>query len=733
MSPDRFRLIRGPGRVSAGRSRLLRAGGFLRAAESLEERICYRIPSDPYMKPPARVGDPPNPQWDMEKIHALDAWNLYSGNKVNVVAVMDYGVDYAHVDFGSSLTGAQGNLWDRGRIFANYAQRGYDEINYGSAASQPAGATKPAAADWLGNHAAGIIGAVTNNRLGVSGINWVTQIYSSKILDGAKTPTVGVISTAIDHIIAMRSSNRSEQLVRAVAFGWSTTKDFGSPMAAFGRLVQGPLAAPDKGVLVTIPAGDSGPNTRNYPAAYKTANDQNVLVVGATDKDDQPWSGNSNVNNIDIYAPGVSIISVGAAGSGYQTVTGTREAAAHVAGAISLIYEAGRVNGKALPWTDVKDAIINGADVVNGIRRLNIMGSLKFLGLDTRPAGNGPILTLTGGSGPEGNAGLSAATFTVAMDRTYSTPVTFAVQVSDGTAQLVDNDYAAVSPDGKVLVTIPANQLSASFTVQVVGDRKIENDETITATLVDLAASANVAAGTATWTIVNDDAYPVVAIAGAVSVAEGNSGIRTVQIPVTLSAASLLPITVSFAVTPGTATAGSDYIAPPTGAKVTFAAGQTTQWIPLSIVGNAVANADKTLTLTLSAPANATLGAASSTVTIVDEETPVISVAAVQTAALVGATGRLVFTVSLSTAATVPVTVNFAAVDGTAVNGIDYTLAAGSLAFAVGERTKTIVVALAPRRVGQSYPKTFTLKLSGLSGAKFGPASGADSAVGTLL
>lgn len=688
------------------------------------------------MKPPARVGDPPNPQWNMEKIHALDAWNLFSGNKVNVVAVMDYGIDYTHEDFGSSLSGVAGNLWDRGRIFASYAQRGYDEINYGSATSQPAGATKPAAGDFLGNHAAGIIGALTNNRIGVSGINWFTQLYSSKIVDGTKTPTVGVVKTAVDHIIAMRSSDRAEQLVRAVAFGWSTTTDFGNPMPEFRRLAtEGALADPTKGILVTVPAGDSGAQT-NYPTWYAPlagtpASFDNVLIVGATDKDDRPWSKNSNSNRIEIYAPGVSIVSLAAAGSGYTTVDGTRAAAAHVSGAISLIYEAARVNGRTLAWQDVRDAIINGADLVNGIRRLNIMGSLKLLGLDTRPPGSGPILTITGGSAAEGNAGVSLATFTVAMDRVYSAPQTYKVRVGDGTALLVDNDYVAVSPDGSLAVTIPANQKSTTISVRIVGDRRVEPDETISANLIDIPTDVNVTTPTATWTILNDDAFPTVSLAGPSSFVEGNAGTTAARIAVFLSAPIPLPVTVSYDLAAGSATPGSDYVVPAS-TQVTFAPNQTTQWIPLTIQGDRTAESDETLTINLSNPVNATLGATPSvTVTIVDDDTPVVSIRGGQTAALAGAINRIVFTVSLSTRAVVPVTVNYATLDGTALSGSDYTLASGSLTFAPGEIIKTIVVTLAPRRAGQVYPKSFKVGLSGLSGGKFGP--GTDSALGTIL
>lgn len=728
-----LRRIIGSGR----RSRPVTAAGygFLRSPEALEARIVYRIPNDPFMRPPVRVGDPPNPQWNMERIEALRAWDFFGGNRVNVVAVMDYGIDYTHEDFGSSLSGSPGNLWDRGRVFANYAKRGFDEINAAILpTNQPDGATKPATTDFLGNHAAGIIGALTGNQVGVSGINWSTQLYSSKILDGAKTPSMGVIRSAIDRIIQMRSSPQSEQLVRAVAFGWSTTTPFGNPMPEFRRLVQAPLAAPDKGVLVTVPAGDTGPLSLNYPAVFKTPADENVLVVGATDQNDAVWAGNSNRTVIDIYAPGVNIVSIGAAGNSYQTVTGTRQAAAHVAGAISLIYDAARVNNQTLNWRDVKAAIINGADLVNGVRRLNIVGALQQLNLFRRPAGTGPALTLTGGAGAEGNSGTTLATFGLAMDRTYASPVSFKVKISDGTARLVDNDYVAASPDGTLVVTIPANQRNVSFTVRVNGDLRIEQDETITATLIDVPPEANVVVGTATWTIQNDDSVPDMSLAGPFTFTEGNSGVRLARVAVKLSRPSPMVVTAKYAVTAGTATAGTDFVVPPANATVTFAPNQTTQWISLSLLGDRVTEPDETFTLTLSNPLNATTGAAATAiVTIVDDEVPLVAVQAVRAAALANARNRMVFTVSLSGPAAGPVTMNVAAVDGTAVNGTDFSLAPATLTFAAGERTKTIVVTILPRRAGQPYPRTFSLRLSGLTGGKFQGDAVDATVLGTIV
>ena len=74
----------------------------------------------------------------------------------------------------------------------------------------------------------------------------------------------------------------------------------------------------------------------------------------------------------------------------------------------------------------------------------------------------------------------------------------------------------------------------------------------------------------------------------------------------------------SYATSDGTATAGSDYQA--ASGKITFAPGQTNAAISVSVIGDTSVEQDETLTVTLSAPANATLARASGTGTIKNDD-----------------------------------------------------------------------------------------------------------------
>ena len=88
---------------------------------------------------------------------------------------------------------------------------------------------------------------------------------------------------------------------------------------------------------------------------------------------------------------------------------------------------------------------------------------------------------------------------------------------------------------------------------------------------------------------------------------------------VTLSKAATSPVTVNYATSNGTATAGQDYVAN-TG-TITFAAGETSKTINVAINGDATVESDETFTVTLSNPsAGATIKIATATGTITNDD-----------------------------------------------------------------------------------------------------------------
>ncbi len=203
-------------------------------------------------------------------------------------------------------------------------------------------------------------------------------------------------------------------------------------------------------------------------------------------------------------------------------------------------------------------------------------------------------------------------TITVNLSRPSDQTVTVNYTTGGGTATAGD-DYTAASGT----LTFNPGETSQSFDVTINDDALDEPDETVTLTL---GGPTNATLGTpasATLTIVDDDASPTVQFsAAAYSVGESDG---TATITATLSGPSDQTVTVNYATSDGTAAAGADYTA--ASGTLTFNPGQTSQTFSVPILPDSDSEADETVTLTLSGPTNATLGApASATLTIVDDD-----------------------------------------------------------------------------------------------------------------
>ena len=227
------------------------------------------------------------------------------------------------------------------------------------------------------------------------------------------------------------------------------------------------------------------------------------------------------------------------------------------------------------------------------------------------------------------------------------------------------------------------------------GDEAVEPDETVVVAL-GKADGATVANGTGTGTITDDDAVPTLSI-DSPSVGEGDDGAASLTFTVTLSPASTKEVAVEYAEgAGGTATSGADYAAVTAG-TLTFAAGDTTKTITVSVTGDTASESDETVVVTRLKPENATLATAAGTGTITDDDTaPTVSIDSPSVSEGDTGSSTLEFTVSLTAASGKEVTVAYAeGSNGTAASGTDYTaLPAGALTFTAGDTTKTITVSV---------------------------------------
>lgn len=215
-----------------------------------------------------------------------------------------------------------------------------------------------------------------------------------------------------------------------------------------------------------------------------------------------------------------------------------------------------------------------------------------------------PALSIDDVQIEEGNSGTTNAVFTVRAEPTLPSSVLVAFETVDGTATVGDNDYQA--QDGSVTIE-PVAPFEATITVPVVGDTKVEENETFTVRLTGVEGAATIADGEGVGTILSDDVTSMVRIAAAEPVAESAGTARVVVERISPSGD---PARVTVNAREGTATAGVDF--QPVTAVVSWGAdegGPRTVQIPL--LDDDLAEGDETIRVTLSAPENATLGSPS--------------------------------------------------------------------------------------------------------------------------
>jgi hypothetical protein len=183
---------------------------------------------------------------------------------------------------------------------------------------------------------------------------------------------------------------------------------------------------------------------------------------------------------------------------------------------------------------------------------------------------------------------------------------------------------------------------------------------------------------------------PTLAI-GAASVAEGSFGQTAAVFPVSLSGAAGQTVTVGYATADQTATAGVDYVA--ASGAVTFPAGATQRTVSVAVNGDLVDEDAETFAVTLSGATNATVGVASATGTIQDDDLPPLL--SVRDCALTeGNAGSAPCTTSvvLSAPSGKSVSASYATTAQTATAGIDYVATSGAITFAPGQTQKTLGV-----------------------------------------
>jgi hypothetical protein len=231
-----------------------------------------------------------------------------------------------------------------------------------------------------------------------------------------------------------------------------------------------------------------------------------------------------------------------------------------------------------------------------------------------------PVLRALPTSVPEGDSGSVPAVLTLALSERSGLPAVVAWRTEDSTATAGSSDYLSASG----VATVPAGQTSQTIAVPVVGDRRVEPDETF---LVRLSSPEHVSldGDVVGVTIVADD-VPRLAVSfgtsdGSRSLPPPTEG-GTATFHVTLDG-WLGPVSVKYATADETARAGRDYVAT-SGTLVFDTALVLQRSVRVPLLDDALPEAPETFRLVLSEPVGAALGTPFATAVIRDDDTGVV-------------------------------------------------------------------------------------------------------------
>ncbi len=335
--------------------------------------------------------------------------------------------------------------------------------------------------------------------------------------------------------------------------------------------------------------GNSGTSTMTFTVTLATASTKTVTVKYAT------ADGTATVADNDYVAKSGTLTF--APGTTTQTIGVT-------------------INGDTKVEND-ETFTVNLSTPVNAII-FNAVGTGTITNDDVAPP-PASVIAISDASTTEGNSGTKNLNFTVTLTPGQTAPVTVHYATSDGSATTADHDYTATSGT----LTFKAGQTTATISVPIIGDTKIESNENFLVTLSAVTGNATVSDAQAVGTIINDDKGTATSNMSINNVIhpEGNSGTTNFTFTVTMDHSQSSTVTVKYSTADGTASSSSDYTSK--SGTLTFKAGQTSQTITIAVKGDKTVEPDEVFFVNLSSiSGNAVLSDSQGMGTIQNDDAP---------------------------------------------------------------------------------------------------------------
>ncbi|MDX8390137.1 MAG: S8 family serine peptidase [Mariprofundaceae bacterium] len=334
--------------------KLLQEDRQIEFAEPNYRRRFYAMPNDPGFDQQWGLNNNGQTLNDITGVVGADmalpaAWNINTGSKNVVIAILDDSVDINHPDL-------KDNIWiNRGEIANNGLDddgngyiddtHGWDFVNNDNDPS-----ADPGMDEGHGTMVAGSAGAVGNNNLGVAGVNWQVSLMAIK-MSGDVASELMAMQYAIDNDADI------------VNVSWGGPSYSQSESGAIQQLKEA-------GILFVAAAGNyDGNNDQvgDYPSGVDLPN---VLAVAGSSSDGTliSWS-HYGQTTVDVAAPGENIYvttSPEDSGSSYSFTDGTSFSSPYVAGIAALI----KAEYPNADYQELKGRIMAGVDPLAQARGL---------------------------------------------------------------------------------------------------------------------------------------------------------------------------------------------------------------------------------------------------------------------------------------------------------------------------------------------------------------------------
>jgi subtilisin family serine protease len=286
----------------------------------------------------AGTNDPGYPQqWHLPKIQADLGWDLFVGNDSIIVAITDTGVRLDHEDLSAKLVSGYNSA-------TGVAQANGGDVND---------------THGHGTHCAGIAGAIGNNGIGVTGACQKVKIMPIKVvIGGSGSSSIAALTNG-----AIWAADHGARVISTSFSGF----DSSSSVQTTGNYIK----VTKKGFYCWA-AGNDGRNltSGDWP---------DVTIVGASDHNDLRAGFSAYGPAIDVFAPGVDILSTYAnAANGYAFSDGTSMACPLAAGTAALCLMANpSMTGQQIEDRVYQNCVNIGSSTTFGNGRINANLALR--------------------------------------------------------------------------------------------------------------------------------------------------------------------------------------------------------------------------------------------------------------------------------------------------------------------------------------------------------------------